>query len=217
MAKTQNTLIGRSSGSVGGATFSTWKGINVLKSKPLTVANPRTPGQVATRNMFTALVALYRMIANQVKIGFASQAVKKSEFNAFMSDAMRVGLPIQIGATWLDWADLQDFLVAKGSMEKTVPIQIVASAATNEYTVDWSTAVGVGQSATDELSILIIDQTGTVLKSATTAAARNGGFNGDQLQKNIIEGEFLHFYTFFRNPETGEVSDSSYQRIAVGA
>lgn len=34
MARVQNTLIGRASGSVGGATFTTWKGINVLKSKP---------------------------------------------------------------------------------------------------------------------------------------------------------------------------------------
>ena len=215
MAKTQNTLIGRSSGSVGGATFSTWKGINVLKSKPLTVANPKTAGQVATRNMFTALVRLYREIANVVKIGFNSQAVKKSEFNEFLSTAMRAGLPIQIGATFLDWADLMDATIAKGSMAPTVADQIVVTAATSEVTIDWPTDIGVGQSANDEFNLVIIDSLGVLRFSGTSLKLRNNAFWGDEIGGALQVGDNLHIYYFFRNPETGDVNDSVYQRVAA--
>ena len=70
MARVQNTLIGKSSGSVGGATFSTWKGINVLKSKAITVANPKTVGQLTQRNRMTLMVSIFRLIASTNKRRF---------------------------------------------------------------------------------------------------------------------------------------------------
>ena len=43
MAKPQNVLIGKTRGSVGEATFSSWKGENVLKSKAVNAySNPTT-------------------------------------------------------------------------------------------------------------------------------------------------------------------------------
>lgn len=217
MAKTQNTLIGRSSGSVGGATFSTWKGINVLKSKPLTVANPRTRAQLNTREMFAALVALYRSIAGIVKVGFASQAVKKSEFNAFLSNAMKVGLPIQIGTSFLDWADMQDFLAAKGSMGKTNFAIPTAVAGEDFITVAWSGPFPVGGSNSDEVYALAIDATGTVVGVANGQSSRNQSDTSIQLVRDLVLAEKIHVYTFFRNPESGDVEDSVYNRIDVTA
>lgn len=52
--KTQNPLIGRSTKSKGADTFYTLNGQNIVRNKPMAVANPRTPAQVSQRVRFTA-------------------------------------------------------------------------------------------------------------------------------------------------------------------
>lgn len=52
--KTQNPLIGRSTKSKGADTFYTLNGQNIVRNKPLSVSNPRTPAQVSQRVRFTA-------------------------------------------------------------------------------------------------------------------------------------------------------------------
>lgn len=104
MAKVQNPLIGRSSQSMGGATFQTWKGINVLRTKPLTVANPKTDGQRTQRNRFAAMVAFSRLVASSLKAGFVEQAQQQTEYNAFMSanlmSATQVNTPDDVVVTY---------------------------------------------------------------------------------------------------------------------
>ena len=52
--KTQNPLIGRSTKSKGADVFYTLNGQNVVRNKPMVVANPRTPAQMEQRVRFTA-------------------------------------------------------------------------------------------------------------------------------------------------------------------
>lgn len=70
MAVTQNTLIGRSRQKVGGTVFRTWKGLNVLQSKPLTVANPNTPAQQARRSALSQMVSMFRAYLSYVRLAF---------------------------------------------------------------------------------------------------------------------------------------------------
>lgn len=53
MAITQNPLIGRASGAYGGTVFTTFFNKNVIKTKPVTVRNPKTAAQIAQRNLMT--------------------------------------------------------------------------------------------------------------------------------------------------------------------
>lgn len=55
MAKTSNTLIGRSSGSVGGVTFQKWRRFNIIREKPSNQIASNTPQQQISRNVFKAL------------------------------------------------------------------------------------------------------------------------------------------------------------------
>lgn len=55
--KTQNPLIGRSTKSIGQNTFYTLNGQNIVRTKPMVVANPNTPAQDAQRTRFKAFVA----------------------------------------------------------------------------------------------------------------------------------------------------------------
>ena len=52
MARTQNTLFGRTSGSIGGVTCQTWKGVNIVRSKPFEVRQNVTPSVQLNRNKF---------------------------------------------------------------------------------------------------------------------------------------------------------------------
>lgn len=83
MAITQNTLIGRTSGRVGNAVFSTWKGRNVLKQKAETVTNPRTILQQMNRLRFTTLLNIGKSLQPIITYGF-SELKKFTWLNNFM-------------------------------------------------------------------------------------------------------------------------------------
>ncbi len=92
-----NPLIGHSRKSMGNVTFTTWKGIDVLKNKAISVANPNTGKQIQQRSAFTQIVKLFRSAPDSIRAGFKKQAVKQSEFNAFMGSNMNI--PIR-SMTW---------------------------------------------------------------------------------------------------------------------
>lgn len=83
MAIVQNTLIGKTKQSVGGTTFTTWKGRNVLKSKAIAVANPQTAAQTLQRNKFSACVALWVLMKAAISLSFARIAGNITPANRF--------------------------------------------------------------------------------------------------------------------------------------
>jgi hypothetical protein len=79
-------ILGGFRGSVGPVTGTSWKGIDVMKSKPLSVANPRSPAQVAQRNKFAGVVALASaLLVSIVKPLWDRFAQRESGYNAFVS------------------------------------------------------------------------------------------------------------------------------------
>lgn len=84
MARTSNPLIGHSRNKIGGVVFSSWKGINTLREKPASVANPRSDAQVAQRSALALIVALARNILSALETSFRERAVQMSQFNAFV-------------------------------------------------------------------------------------------------------------------------------------
>jgi len=78
MATTSNPLIGSASGSVGGVTFSKWKGINVIKAKPVTVAQPDSDKRTMQQSALRQIVAIYRMMISLIFVSFKSMAISQS-------------------------------------------------------------------------------------------------------------------------------------------
>lgn len=62
MAIVQNPITGRSKKAFGTAVFSKWFDKNIMRTKPLEVKNPRTPGQVTQRNKFATIVAIVKQV-----------------------------------------------------------------------------------------------------------------------------------------------------------
>lgn len=83
MAKPQNVLIGKTKGSVGDATFTTWKGENVLKSKAVNNYSNPTTEQLQNNSKFGVMSLFAKQIAVFILAGFRAMAVKMTEYNAF--------------------------------------------------------------------------------------------------------------------------------------
>jgi hypothetical protein len=210
MARVQNTLIGKSSGSVGGATFSTWKGLNVLKSKAISVANPNTVPQQTQRNRLTLMVSIFRQIAGVVEVGFKNLAIGKSEYNAFMStnlqDATLAAAPPVV--TFVP----ADMLTAKGTMGTTPIDNITATDASANVSVDWDdTLTPLGSSPTDELFLVVYNGTQDIWGIGdATGVTRADGNLVVAMPAPCVAADVIHAYLFFKTATSDVVSDSTY-------
>ena len=86
MARIKQGVLGGFSGSIGSVVGTSWKGIAVMKAKPLSVANPRTPLQVNARLKFASAVEVAKeLLPNSIKPLLDRSAVRQSGYNRFMS------------------------------------------------------------------------------------------------------------------------------------
>lgn len=215
MARVQNTLIGKSSGSVGGATFSTWKGINVLKSKAIEVANPQTQLQQNQRNRMSLLVAMFRLISGVLNIGFAKLAVQKSAYNAFVQENL---LPANFTGVAPNMAlEYENILLAKGTIGDAQNVAVAGTDASPTVTLTWDESpLPVGGSLTDEAIAAVYNVTQDVWGFNTAGTAtRDDETISVTMPENSATSDELIGYLFFRNPSTGEVSTSQVETANV--
>ena len=79
-------ILGGFQNKVGAVIGSNWKGIATMRSRPISVANPRTGKQVAVRSEFTILVKMASALnATLIRPYWSRFAQKKTGANAFIS------------------------------------------------------------------------------------------------------------------------------------
>lgn len=83
MAKPQNVLIGKTRGSVGEATFSSWKGENVLKAKAVNAYSNPTTEQRNNNTKFGVINIFAKSILAFILVGFKAMTAKMTDRNAF--------------------------------------------------------------------------------------------------------------------------------------
>jgi hypothetical protein len=89
MAIVQNPITGRSSQKFGNAVFSTQFGKNTLRTKPISVKNPRTTKQMIVRKRMKLLVHLFRQIVTVVNTAYCGSVKGMSPFNRVISLNMK--------------------------------------------------------------------------------------------------------------------------------
>ena len=86
MAVIKQGILGGFSGKVGGIVGTSWKGIGVMKAMPLSVANPKTSGQVNNRNRNTGVLRFAQEVGTTFIRTYWNRFAKgMSGFNDFMS------------------------------------------------------------------------------------------------------------------------------------
>ena len=213
MAITQNTLIGKSSGSVGGATFSSWKGKNVLRTKPTSVANPKSPGQVAQRLKMAKAVQLFRSLAGVFNLGYASKAVGMSSYNAFIKNVLNSGAIS--GDDNLNVTDFTALNFSQGTLNPEMDLSATATHTDAHVSVSWTDALTGNQAADDQISVIVLDASGIPLVFIPRGSDRSGGSLNPQCNRPLIAGEHLHVYAFAEQLGTKRVASSSHVEITV--
>jgi len=149
MGKISQGILGGLSGKVGNVIGGSWKGIDYLRIKPSSVANPRTEGQVNQRNKFT--ISLEYLQANFIKLGYKAYATKKTEFNAAMSYVLNNGV---IGTAPNFTIDYSLALLSRGSLSSPVNGSVDLSTA-NQVSFNWDDNSADGNAnATDKAMVL---------------------------------------------------------------
>ena len=216
MARVSNTLIGKASGSIGNATFSSWKGINVLKEKASSVANPKTDKQLMRRSALSQMVAIFRVISAVASLGFKKLAVKKSAFNAFVGNSLKTAFDYTLPpAASLVMANL---LVSKGTITSTTITSIVADRSENTIEVNYAATIdGPGQSLADKPVIVMYNQNLDVWAQGLPDQLRSTGTAFTDLPATWNTGDSLNVFVGFYNEDSGESSDSVHGTTVIVA
>lgn len=214
MARVSNPLIGATSGSVGGVTFSKWKGINVIKSKPTVVANPQTPAQTAQRSAFSQMVAIYRLLVAILVFGFKELAIKKSAFNAFVSSNLPSAFDFSTPGSAL--FKPEELKISKGTISPT-PISSVSSNRSNDNVLlNWNEDLALpGMSATDKTLLCIYNAAKDEFAFSSGSFTRNLGASNIDIPSNWEIGDVLHCYLGFTNSSGDSASDSTYDTCTI--
>jgi hypothetical protein len=198
---------------MGGAVFTGWKGINVLKTKPLTVANPQTPGQRQQRNTLRACLDVYRLISGAINYGFKQAAVKKSEYNAFMSVNMKNAVIV----TDPDNVAINPalILVSNGSLGTTTMSTVVADESSSDVVITYPTTTPIaGQSPTDIPHAVLFNSDTAQWEYLGPNATRTAGTATFAVTIPITAADSCRVYVFFVSAD-GNKSSVNTNTVAV--
>lgn len=213
MAIVQNPIIGKASGSVGGVTFTTWKGKNVLKSKPTSVANPNTPGQKTQRSKLTLIVLIYRLIAGVIAIGYENLAIGKSVYNAFVSQNIQdATLGSSTTVATLIPASL---MVSKGTIGTTPLVAVTIEGLGDGAALEFGDTIPVGGNNADGSYGVLWNETQNVWVTNTTVDTRLDAVVVIPYPLNFVNGDVIHAWLFFKSSTNSDVSDSAYNTTVV--
>lgn len=143
-------ILGGFQNKVGAVIGSNWKGIATMRSRPISVANPRTGKQVAVRSDFTVLVKMASALnATLIRPYWSRFAQKKTGANAFISAnyskmaGADVSLPERMILSQGKLDGLADYAV-------DLPVDL--------YVLTWTPGtLGVYGAATDKVSIFALE------------------------------------------------------------
>jgi len=203
-------LLGGFSGRVGNIVGSSWKGIAVIKSLPLSVANPQTTGQVTQRNKFTNTVDFSTSaLSAWIKPLWDRFASQMSGYNAFVSTNVR-----RIGETFTYLG--QNFQMSAGKMDEVQSIDANWLLGPQQIEVSWDSSLhGSYETADDQILICLAYEDMPGLLTFDTTSKRSDGstnimpMSGSDLNKKVGVAVAC------RRPDGTVVSDSFFHDFTL--
>jgi hypothetical protein len=188
MGKISQGILGGLSGKVGNIIGGSWKGIDYIRIKPTSVANPRTEGQVNQRNKFSATIQFLKPNKDFLNVGFKAFAIKKTAFNAAMSYVLGNAIT---GAAPNFNVDYSLALLSRGSLSNPVNGSVDLSTS-NQVTFSWDDNSAEGNAnATDKAMVLAYNPSkkesmyllnGSVRTAISQTLALPTSYTGDTIQ-----------------------------------
>jgi hypothetical protein len=213
MAIIKRGILGGFSKSIGNIVGTSWKSIAIMKSKPLSVANPRTAGQVAQRNKFKSCVEFASLILASLIIPLLNRfAVRMSGYNMFVRlntaffDASGIITPASIS---LGSGKLGDTPITSGN----------ADVSDAQFTLNYSNALDNAYKQSNDLAYaLVVDSVTQKIQFAginNNDQARNAGIFEGAMADTVVVGRTYWAYLVFLRAD-GTIAGNTAYRAIVG-
>lgn len=193
-AKIKQGILGGFSGSVGNITGSSWKGIAVMKAKPLSVANPKTALQVANRESFKAsTLDASALLIDIVKRLWDRDAQRKSGYNAWVSANKQAYSDVGV-------LDVTKLIPTLGKLDETPIVSVDFIAGTSELTIEWAPDGGQGEKVdTDQPHVMAFNDGNGEWASAVPAENRTDGATLVKFKTDLVAGDKISFWLMFQS------------------
>jgi hypothetical protein len=204
-------ILGGFSGKVANVVGSSWKGIAVLKSLPLSVANPKTAGQVAQRGAMSSIVVASRLLlASLIQPYWNPFSQRMSGYNAFVKENIDTFLTA-------GFTTFADFFATRGSLLGITSTSDVADESLSTIVINWTDNSGTADAlGADDVSAVVYNET-----QDTWLTNIGGAIREDETMSisdaNMAVSDVLHIYLFVANAAISKVADSTYTTTTVAA
>lgn len=206
MARVQNPIIGQAINQAGGMIFSVWKQLKVMRSKPLSVANPRTPAQEAVRRRMALLASMMRELLQTIRVGFVRYQNGTTQWAQFLKENYASGTSDNGTSASLVTTALH---FAKGTLLQ-VPNLRIDDVTGQDIAVTWDDNSGQpGANASDKLCVILVNANGSAVYADLTDTLRSA-MNDTITAPAEITAATTKVICFFRNTAGDDVSDSQY-------
>jgi hypothetical protein len=200
-------ILGGFSGSVGNVVGSSWKGIAVIKSKPLSVANPDTAAQQVQRGAMTNVVAFAKEILVDIIKPLCDRfASGMSGFNLFtqrniaLFDAVA---PSPVASLILAQGPVTDLYL----LVATVDVSLATAKCV------WNNNTGVGDAlASDECYIVVYNETLNTF-ALITGFTRISAEGTAVIPAGTAVGNVIRIWGSFRRADGTKVSNTVYATV----
>lgn len=205
-------ILGGFKGKVGNIVGSSWKGIATMRAQPLSVANPKSAGQVQQRGKFSFAVSIAQILLTVIiKPLWDRFAVQMSGYNSFIKT--NVGLFTDFATT--PW-NMVKFSVGKIGNAGNVIMSLVSS--TEVLSVSWDTAAGTeNKLASDIPYVVLVNKTGEFVAASVLSDVRSSGGTTVIIPSDTQLGDVVYGYLCFSRADGSLVSTSEYCVVTVTA
>jgi len=204
MARVQNPIIGQAQNQAGGMIFSTWKQLKVMRSKPLSVANPQTPAQQAVRRRMALLASLMRELLQGLRLGFVRYQNGTTQWAQFLKENYATATTDN-GTIAAITVNALKF--AKGTL-LGLPDLTIGNVTGQNVQVTWRDNSGQpGANASDKIALIAVNANGSAVSLQITSTIRTAE-SATITCGDDITAATAKIYAFAYNAAGDDVSDS---------
>lgn len=206
MGKISQGILGGFSGKVGNVIGGNWKGIDYMRVKAASIANPQTDGQVYQRSRFSTVLQFLQPLKGFIKIGFHNYAIKMTEFNS----AMSYNIQKAVIGVYPDFViDFDNALISRGGLTAALnPTSDSPEAGLVQF--NWVDNSIDGNARPNDLAmVLAYNPTRNEAVFITNGAARSVGTQ-TLIVPNQYTGDTVHTFIAFISADGKDVSNSRY-------
>ena len=213
MGKLNFGITGQVRGSVNNLTFAVSRGINYVKQKATSVANPRSLAQRIQRNRFKAILSTFQQIPSVVNKGFVGAYAHMSEYSAFMKVNIVPATSIVSGDNVsVDYGTLK---ISQGSLQPTPISGILATDGDNDVVLSFSTNTLGSQEATDLAYAIAYNENTKQWSAPNGDVLRSAGTITLSFASDCSSFDKIRAYLFFVGASNGKVSNSNNYLVTV--